>query len=356
MAKRTNDETIDLLYLKESKPEIKKKPKKQPKKKTTKKKNNVPRKTAPKNEIIDLDNEIVIGLTPKPEKKEASKKNTKKGKNKSKKVPQKQQIVKQKPKTKEQIKREKKKAMRLKILKWTSISILLVGAIILFMLSPVFNVKQIIVEGTNKISQEEIAILSHIQLDTNTFKMNKAGAIANIKNNTYVEEVTIVRELPSTVKIIIKEREPQYIIKVANGNAYIDSNGNVLEISAAELSLPILTNFKTSTNSIIDFENTKKLCEEDCKKLETINQLIVAAKNNNVLPYFTSINIEDDKDIKVNLDTEKKVAHLGDCSEANTRILYLKKMIEEESGNEGEAFINGDLNTLKPRPYFREKV
>lgn len=251
----------------------------------------------------------------------------------------------------------KKSKIKIKILKWTSIFVLLVGTIILLMLSPLFNVKQIQVEGVQKIASEEIVNLSQINLEENTFKISTSKVKERIKVNTYVEEVSIKRELPSTMKIIIKERKPQYIIEIANGNAYIDSKGYILEISTEKPNLPILNGYTTSIENIVDFQNVKRLSDEDCKKIEVVNQVIQAAKNNEILSYITSVNIEDVENIKINLDTEKKVAYLGDGSNANLRILYLKRMIEEEVGKEGEAFINGTgADIQKPKPYFREKV
>lgn len=50
-----------------------------------------------------------------------------------------------------------------------------------------------------------------------------------------------------------------------------------------------------------------------------------------------------------------KTVYLGDASEINTRILYLKKIIEDEKGIEGEALINGELNSDRG-VIFRKKV
>jgi hypothetical protein len=52
------------------------------------------------------------------------------------------------------------------------------------------------------------------------------------------------------------------------------------------------------------------------------------------------------------LDSEGKTVYLGDCKDINTRILYLKAILEKESGNSGEVFINADLDT--GYVYFKE--
>lgn len=365
MAKKTNDNTIDLLYLND---ENNNKKQKKSKGKAKSKNKNVPKNTVKQDNIIDLDNEIIIGLTPRQEKKQPKKENINKQKNQKenqKNKPQKQTQKKpqkqgqQKPQNTEKLnksKKIKKNTIKLKILKWTSISILLVIIIIAFIFSPIFNVKQIKVEGIQKLLEEDVINLSQIQLNENMFKIKISEVKNKIEENTYVETVNITRELPKTIKITVKEREPLYIIETVRGNAYIDSKGYIIEILEEKLPLPILIGYTTSNENIVDFENTKKLSDEDCKRLEAVSSIAESAKNNDILQYITSIDMLDSSNIKLNLDGENKVAYLGDGSNANLRILYLKTMIEEESGKAGEAYINGDLHTMKPKPYFREKI
>ena len=54
------------------------------------------------------------------------------------------------------------------------------------------------------------------------------------------------------------------------------------------------------------------------------------------------------------LETEKKTAYLGDCSNLETRMLFLVGILEKEKENPGEIFINMNLNT--DDAYFRESV
>ncbi len=364
MSKKINDNTIDLLYLNEE-PNNKKTNKGKTKGKS--KNNNVPKKT--QDNIIDLDNEIIIGLTPKPEKKQPRKekvqqqksKKTNKNRNTQKQMQRKlQNQVQKKTNKKNSVnnnhKSIKKNTIKLKILKWTSISVVLIILVIAFVFSPIFNVKQIKVEGIQKLAQEDIINLSQIQLNENMFKIKISEVAKKIEENTYVESVNITRELPKTIKISIKEREAQYIIQTEIGNAYVDYNGYIIEILEEKLPLPILTGYTTPIENIIDYKNIKKLSDEDCAKLETVSDIAESAKNNDILKYITSIDMLEAKNIKLNLDNEKKVAHLGDGSNANLRILYLKTIIERENGKAGEIYINGDIQTLKPKPYFREAI
>ena len=88
--------------------------------------------------------------------------------------------------------------------------------------------------------------------------------------------------------------------------------------------------------------------------METISKIIDTANNNDIGSLITKIDISDEKNSIVILETENKIPYLGDCSDINTRILTLKAIIEQEKGKSGIAFINMDLNTGKA--YFREQA
>ncbi|MCI8310256.1 MAG: hypothetical protein HFJ45_08920 [Clostridia bacterium] len=54
------------------------------------------------------------------------------------------------------------------------------------------------------------------------------------------------------------------------------------------------------------------------------------------------------------LENENKTVYLGNCKDLNTRILYMKAILEKESGKSGEIYINADLDT--GYVYFKESV
>ena len=89
----------------------------------------------------------------------------------------------------------KKKKRRLKILKWTSIFVLILVAITLFLLSDIFNIKEIKVINNSKVSTEEIKALSTLQINENMFKFLKISVEERIKQNPYIETVDIHRKL-----------------------------------------------------------------------------------------------------------------------------------------------------------------
>ena len=333
------------------------------KKKVKNKKKVNHKKTLEENEIelgkdlFSFDDEMVIGVnkkreenTPKKKKnntKNNSKKNKKKKNNKKAKNKKTKRML-----TDEEIEIQRIKRMKkLKIAKYLMLIALFITLIVVTMFSPLFNIKSIVVTGNNKITQNEIISLSQVQLEENTYKINKYKVKQRIKENAYIEDVTIKRKLPSELQISIVERQVAFMIEYGASFVYIDNQGYILEISENKLELPILQGIQTES---AQFEAGKRLENEDLQKMNTVLKIMEIAKNNDISNIITRIDIEDEENYKIIFETKEKTAYLGDNSNLNTKILTIKVILEKNEGIAGEIFVNMDLNTNYP--IFRERV
>ncbi|MBR1802962.1 MAG: FtsQ-type POTRA domain-containing protein [Clostridia bacterium] len=340
-------------------------------------------KSTKDNNTFNLDNEIIIGLKTMPNQMKKSKQNKTKKQipsSKRKRASKNKRIVNEKKRSKEQkndpnweieekkqyqtprpkknkkltqkqeLARKKRKAI-LRILKWTTLLGILTAGIIYFLLSPFFAIKAITVEGNQKISQEEIISLSQIQLEENTFRMRKDTVKQQIKQNAYIDTVSIKRRLPDGIAITVTERTPSFILTFANAYIYLSSQGYLLEITDKPLDLPIITGYQTVEE---DLKAGNRLCKEDLQKLGEVLQIMESANSNKIANLITKINIENKNDYLLELASEKKTVHLGDTSQLSTKMLYIIKILEEEKKNEGEILVNTDLNNKGA--IFREKV
>lgn len=337
------------------------------KKKAEKRKKSASKKQLKNGQAKKYDDEIIIGVTKIPEKETKKKINTKKNQEKKiydydekiKKIKPKK--VKEKRQTtiydfeenieEKNLKKEKRSKRIKKILKVLAIIAIFAGIICFAMLSPIFNVKDIIVTGNSKIEKSEIISLSEISKGENIFKTLTLVAQNNIKQNAYVENVSVEKQLPSTIKITIEERVPNFILEYGNGYVYINNQGYMLEISNEKLNLPIITGSKTPQE---EYSAGNRLNSADLEKLETAIKIIDIAKNNNIADLITTIDISDENNYKLYLANERKTVYLGDCSNLETRMLYVKAITEKEKNIEGEIFVNMNLNSDKA--FFREKV
>lgn len=288
---------------------------------------------------------------------EKLKKQKRKAKNKRKK-----EIIKQaKREEKERLKRQRpqiteKQARQIKKVKKAlinvSLIILIITAITLFLLSPIFSIENISIKNNEKLSQEEIISLSQIEKGTNLFKIRNAEIKNNIKENAYVDEVKVNRILPNTIEITVTERQVAYLLEYGSSYAYIDEQGYILEISSENITDKIkIRGYKTTEDNI---KPGNRLIKEDLNKLNDVAIITDTAKNSGINAQITSINIENQNEYSLYMETEKKTVHIGSISNLDTKMLYLQVMLEKEKDNEGEIFLNIDFKTKNP--YFKEKV
>ena len=246
---------------------------------------------------------------------------------------------------------QKKRKTVFRVIKYLVLASILIGGGIYFLLSPFFNIKEIIVEGNEKIPKEEIISLSGINLEENTFKVQNNEVRKSIKQNAYIDIVEIKRKLPDKIQINVKERVTTFMLTFANAYVYLNNQGYILEVSQTKLNVPIITGFLTKEE---DIHPGNRLCEEDLQRLEQALQITKSAESNDILNLITSINIEDKQDYILELKSEKKTVHMGDNSNLSTKMLYIISILEENKGVEGEIFVNTELNNKGA--IFRKKI
>lgn len=330
------------------------------------KKKNKNKKSQTNSERINLDNEIIIGLTPKKEEPKKRQKN-KKGKNtndvgatdgrpkksnknnsnKKKSANQKRDKVNSTGSNKKRKNPKKKKD--LKFIKWIIIIILFILAVILFMMSSIFNIKQIVVVNNSKITSEEIINLSKLTPGINMFKTTNRSIKSGIKENAYVEDVKIKRNVNGTVTLDIKERKPTYMLKFENTYVYINNQGYMLELSEASLEVPVITGFSTSNEEI---KAGNRLNVDDLNKLDDVIKIIEASKNSPLENMITEIDITNSFNYKLTIASEGKTIQLGDLSNINIKLQMAGKVINLEKGKKGEIYFQEDGK----KTVFKEQV
>ncbi len=263
---------------------------------------------------------------------------------------------------KEDIRRKKeqrnkrKKEKRIRRIKIVIEIIIFLGAIagssIFAMTSPIFNIKDIKVSNNQIVSSEEIISLSELKSEENIFKFNKNITKEKIKENAYIDTIKIHRKLPSTLEIEVTEREPKFSVEHLGKYAYISTQGYILEISEDSKGLVIIQGVTTEEEDVVA---GKRLNNHDLVALETVIKIMYIIKENNLEGKVNTIDISDKNDYILYMSEEKKRIHLGDNSNLGNKMLYAISIMEKEKNNEGDIYVNGDLNN-KFRSYFRQKV
>ena len=83
-----------------------------------------------------------------------------------------------------------------------------------------FQVEHILIAGNSRYTAQEVEEASGIQLGDNLFRLNKGQISEDIRRKLpYVEELTIVRHLPSTIAIEIREWDAVASILPSSGTS-----------------------------------------------------------------------------------------------------------------------------------------
>ena len=336
--KKSKDEQYNLYNFNEHDEDVKKKKKNRKKTKNKKTSN-----------IHDFEEETIIGLTPKIKKEEPKKvnKNVKNKKKKSSKKTKKKRVL----SAEEQEKIKKRRQRKIKIAKYSFLTLCVLAAIIGTMTSPLFNIKQITVSGNEKITENEVISLSGITLNENIFKTIISKSENKILENPYIKSVKIKRKLPTNIEIIIEERKTNFMLEYGSGYVYINNQGYILEVSSEKLNVPILQGAETDAEN---FTPGNRLCTEDLKKMDTVIKIMDAANNNDIGSLITRIDIQNSENYMIQFEGEVKVAYLGNATDLSTKMLTIKAILERETGIEGEIFVDMDLKTNNP--VFRQRV
>lgn len=347
--RKSKGQTIDSFYT--NKETSKKTKKVNTTNKKTKKGKAKKKQNEENSKIINLDNEIIIGLTPKKE----ENKNTKSQKNKKNSHHEKNKSAKRnvvttknnsnKKSVKKTTNNSKKKN---KIIKYLILILLLIILIILFMMSSLFNIKEIKVVNNNKIQSEEIINLSTLKINNNMFKTTNKIIRNNVKTNAYIENVKIKRSINGVVTLDITERKPTYMLKFANAYVYINNQGYMLEMSETPLELPTITGFETPTEEI---KEGNRLIVEDLKKLEDVIKIMNAISENTLSATIDNIDITDKTNYKLTINSENKIINFGEATNINVKLLKIEEIIQKEKGKEGEIYFQNSEKTV-----FKEKV
>lgn len=285
-----------------------------------------------KEDVFDLETETVIQMT-----------------NKNK-------IKKEEQRRKELTKQERKRKKRNRRIKFFLKLILLIGlisgAIIFALTSPIFSIKNINVINNSEVASDTVISLSGLKQDENIFRFYKGSAVNKIKENSYIENVKIRRKFPNTIEIEVEERVAKYSVDYMGKYAYINTQGYILEISEDSRGLPIIQGITTKEEEVVP---GNRLNNEDLSRLEDAIKIMNSASENGLDRKATSIDISDKDEYSIYLEREKKKVHLGDVTNLSNKMLYVVAIMEQESGKEGDIYVDGDLNN-KFQPYFREKL
>jgi cell division protein FtsQ len=109
--------------------------------------------------------------------------------------------------------------------------------------SPLFVVKAVDVEGSERLTPEEIRSVSGIRSDLNLVFLDTDEITRRLESHPWIRNATVVKRLPDRVLVKIQERKPVAVVDIEGDLSYMDPEGEVLgQVRPGEaLDFPVIT-------------------------------------------------------------------------------------------------------------------
>ena len=206
-----------------------------------------------------------------------------------------------------------------------------------------FTVREIEVNGIDKIDYLEVVHLSGIEYMSNIFTIDLKEVAENIEQYPVLDVIDLKRKLPDTIIITVAERRP--VAEIKSGDKYIVVSKDLIalgahEASAAHGSCEIMG---TSAESFVLGQEIILQKEIHEKKLK---QLLAALENTQTESLIKTIDISFTENIKLYSEAGYEI-QIGNTENIENKCLWIKTMIPKllEEGRQGGTLFITNVNT-----------
>jgi cell division protein FtsQ len=105
--------------------------------------------------------------------------------------------------------------------------------------SPLLEVERVVVVGGRHVSAEDVEAVAGLDRD-NLLLLSTERVAQRVRRLPWVRRARVIRHLPDTVRVRVKERRPAMVLSTTRGRWTLDQEGRVLGRGAAERTLPVL--------------------------------------------------------------------------------------------------------------------
>ena len=199
-----------------------------------------------------------------------------------------------------------------------------VFAIVLLMISPLFTVRQVAVEGNAVVKTEEILKTAGLDGDVNIFAIMSHQAARRLESLPYIQSARIEKNFPNALTVTIVERKPRGYVEYARMNTYllIDGEGMVLGTQSVMTDkLPVIVGLSFSEFAVGHALETDNPSAFDT--VVTLSQLFVK----NELADIVKVDVSDSRDIHLYLRNVD--VFFGSMEDADLKVQTLKALAPE---------------------------
>lgn len=255
---------------------------------------------------------------------------------------------------------QKKKVIKLKRKQKKQITgltlvIIVAALIVIMLLTPGFDIKEINVYGNSVVKESDIIKSSGLVKGVNIFSVSLKNARDNIEKMGYIESAKVKRELPGSINIEIVEAAGVAYIVTKNGHVMITADGRSIDLvniqenkkDGEEIkNLPVIRGIKS-----IKYKIGEKIKSDDTQKLDVLFECLKEFSKYGYVFQMEYIDVSDIDDIRFSYNSGKLKVSLGNSEKISYKVECFGPILEA-IGENPQGFI--DLERLTYRASEKE--
>ena len=188
----------------------------------------------------------------------------------------------------------------------------------------VFVVRNVIIEGTVSVADEEIIRGAHIDMGGPIRKVNAEELRRNLESGGKLALDGVRLQYPNTVVLTVRERTRDAMILNGGRMLIMDSDGYVIEaLASVPENAPV---YVTGLDATAYKVGGRITAPED--QLEAMKIVLDAVRSQSAAVYINELNVSDVMDLCITSRTGIRV-ELGDSTEMEGKILWLRSVVPD---------------------------
>lgn len=206
--------------------------------------------------------------------------------------------------------------------------VFVIMALIFLSLTVFFNIKKVEITGTDLYTDEQIIQIAGITDSDNLFRIDTSQIKTDILNSfPYLEDITIQRKFPSTLKLTAVQAVPMANIQNEDSTfCVISTTSRIIETGVLEKKEGLVT----VVGMDLEVKDLGKSYEDKDSMKTTILSQILSEINTLGMTKMNTIDLKDRKNIKMTYDGRLDI-ELGSSVDLAFKIKYVNAVIDKLS-------------------------
>lgn len=197
---------------------------------------------------------------------------------------------------------KRQKQRRLKKQRRRALLVLIMAAVfvlILMFMTPIFNIRQVSVEGNALVSAEQFEEKLKPLIGENLFRTGKGKIRKTLKSIPLIDKVDVQKKMfPPSVKVTVAEYVPAGMIKTDGASILVNSQLTALTDDGNMIThVPVVTGLNIS-----DSQSGKEIKSDETEKKEAVRTILRTLESTGILDKVIEINVRDVTNIVLNYD------------------------------------------------------